>query len=65
MGEVLFGLLTERYERRSVMVTSKLGLSQWHRNLPDQMATAAAIGSSGSCTDTRWRCTRRARSRQA
>ena len=33
----------ERYERRSVMVTSNLVFSQWDRIFRDQMATAAAI----------------------
>ena len=42
-AEVLFTLLAERYERRSVMVTSKLVFSQWDRIFRDQMATAAAI----------------------
>ena len=42
-AEVLFTLLAERYERRSVMVTSNLVFSQWDRIFRDQMATAAAI----------------------
>jgi DNA replication protein DnaC len=42
-AEVLFTLLAERYERRSVMVTSNLIFSQWDRIFRDQMATAAAI----------------------
>ena len=42
-AEVLFTLLSERYERRSVMVTSNLVFSQWDRIFRDQMATAAAI----------------------
>lgn len=42
-AEVLFTLLAERYERRSVMVTSNLVFSQWNRIFRDQMATAAAI----------------------
>ena len=42
-AEVLFTLLAERYERRSVMVTSNLMFSQWDRIFRDQMATAAAI----------------------
>ena len=40
---MLFTLLAERYERRSVMVTSNLVFSQWDRIFRDQMATAAAI----------------------
>ena len=42
-AEVLLTLLAERYERRSVMVTSNLVFSQWDRIFRDQMATAAAI----------------------
>jgi DNA replication protein DnaC len=42
-AEVLFTLLAERYERRSVMITSNLVFSQWDRIFRDQMATAAAI----------------------
>jgi DNA replication protein DnaC len=42
-AEILFTLLAERYERRSVMVTSNLIFSQWDRIFRDQMATAAAI----------------------
>ena len=42
-AEVLFTLLAERYERRSVMITSNLVFSQWERIFKDQMATAAAI----------------------
>ena len=42
-AEVLFTLLAERYERRSVMVTTNLVFSQWDRIFRDQMATAAAI----------------------
>lgn len=42
-AEVLFTLLAERYERRSVMVTSNLVFSQWDRIFRDHMATAAAI----------------------
>jgi len=42
-AEVLFTRLAERYERRSVMVTSNLVFSQWDRIFRDQMATAAAI----------------------
>ena len=42
-AEVLFRLLAERYERRSVMVTSNLVFSEWDRIFMDKMATAAAI----------------------
>ena len=41
--EVLFTFLAERYERRSVMVTSNLVFSQWDRIFKDPMTTAAAI----------------------
>lgn len=42
-AEVLFTLLAERYERRSVLITSNLVFSQWERIFKDPMATAAAI----------------------
>ncbi len=41
--EVLFALLAERYERRSVMITSNLVFSQWDQIFKDPMTTAAAI----------------------
>ena len=41
--EVLFTLLAERFERRSVVVTSNLVFSQWNRIFKDPMTTAAAI----------------------
>lgn len=41
--EVLFTLLAERYERRSVLITSNLVFSQWDRIFQDPMTTAAAI----------------------
>lgn len=41
--EVLFTLLAERYERRSVAITSNLVFSQWDRIFKDPMTTAAAI----------------------
>lgn len=41
--EVLFTLLAERYERRSVMLTSNLVFSQWDKIFKDPMTTAAAI----------------------
>jgi hypothetical protein len=37
-AEALFTLLAERYERRSVMITSNLVFSQWERIFKDQMA---------------------------
>jgi len=42
-AEVLFTLLAERYERRSVIVTSNLVFGEWNRIFRDEMATAAAI----------------------
>jgi DNA replication protein DnaC len=41
--EVLFVLLAERYERKSVMITSNLPFSKWQRIFKDPMTTAAAI----------------------
>lgn len=41
--EVLFTLLAERYERRSVIITSNLVFSQWDKIFKDPMTTAAAI----------------------
>jgi DNA replication protein DnaC len=41
--EVLFTFLAERYERRSVMITSNLVFSEWNRIFKDPMTTAAAI----------------------
>jgi DNA replication protein DnaC len=41
--EVLFTLLAERYERKSVIITSNLVFSQWDRIFKDSMTTAAAI----------------------
>ena len=36
-------MLAERYERRSVILTSNLVFGEWDRIFRDQMATAAAI----------------------
>jgi DNA replication protein DnaC len=41
--EVLFTLLAERYERRSVLITSNLVFSQWDQIFKNPMTTAAAI----------------------
>jgi DNA replication protein DnaC len=41
--EVLFTLIAERYERRSLFITSNLVFSDWERIFKDQMTTAAAI----------------------
>ena len=40
---VLFTFLSERYERRSLMITSNLVFSEWDRIFKDPMTTAAAI----------------------
>ncbi len=41
--EVLFALLAQRYERRSVAITSNLVFSKWDQIFQDPMTTAAAI----------------------
>lgn len=41
--EVLFTFLAQRYERRSVLITSNLVFSKWDRIFKDPMTTAAAI----------------------
>ena len=40
---VLFTFLAERYERRSVMITSNLVFSKWDQIFKDPLTTAAAI----------------------
>ena len=42
-SEVLFTLIAERYERRSLGITSNLVFSEWDRIFANPMATAAAI----------------------
>ena len=42
-SEVLFTLIDERYERRSLGITSNLVFSEWERIFANPMATAAAI----------------------
>lgn len=42
-AEVLFTLMAERYERRSLIITSNLVFSQWDRIFKTPMTTAAAI----------------------
>jgi DNA replication protein DnaC len=42
-AEVLFTLIAERYERRSLIVTSNVVFSQWDQIFQSPMATAAAI----------------------
>jgi DNA replication protein DnaC len=41
--EVLFTFLAERYERRSVAITSNLIFSEWNQIFKDPLTTAAAI----------------------
>lgn len=41
--EVLFTLLSHRYERGSIMVTANLPFSEWEKIFKDPMTTAAAI----------------------
>jgi DNA replication protein DnaC len=41
--EVLFTFLAERYERKSVLITSNLVFSQWDQIFKNPMTTAAAI----------------------
>lgn len=42
-AEVLFTLMAERYERKSMLLTSNLVFSHWDRIFGNPMATAAAI----------------------
>lgn len=41
--EVLFTLLAERYERKSVMISTNLVFSEWERIFRDRLTTLAAI----------------------
>lgn len=41
--EVLFTFLAERYERKSVLITTNLVFSEWNRIFKDPMTTMAAI----------------------
>jgi len=41
--EVLFAFFSERYERKSLMITSNLVFSEWDKIFKDPMTTAAAI----------------------
>ena len=41
--QVLFTLLSDRYERASVMITSNLPFCKWEQIFKDPMVTAAAI----------------------
>ena len=49
--EVLFTLLAERYERRSVLITSNLVFSKWDQIFKDTMTTAAATRPRGASLD--------------
>jgi DNA replication protein DnaC len=40
---VLFTLVAERYERRSLLITSNLVFGEWERIFKNPMTTAAAI----------------------
>ena len=42
-SEVLFTLIAERYERRSLGITSNMVFSEWEKVFANPMATAAAI----------------------
>lgn len=42
-AEVIFTLMAERYERKSLLLTSNLVFSQWDRIFGNPMATSAAI----------------------
>lgn len=42
-AEVLFTLLAERYERRSIVITSNLVFSEWERIFKNPLSTMAAI----------------------
>lgn len=41
--DVLFTLMSERYERRSMLITSNVVFSEWNRIFTDPLTTAAAI----------------------
>ncbi len=41
--EVLFTFLADRYEKKSVIITSNLAFSKWDKIFKDSMITAAAI----------------------
>src|SRR5205814_4185776 len=42
-AEVLFTLMAERYERRSLVITSNLVFSEWDRIFKNPMTTAVAV----------------------
>ena len=41
--EVLFTLLAERYERRSLLITSNLVFSEWDKIFRNKLTTLAAV----------------------
>ncbi len=41
--EILFTFLSERYERRSLMITSNLVFKEWDKIFKDPMTTSAAV----------------------
>jgi len=41
--EVLFTLLADRYERKSLMISSNLVFSKWDKIFKDPMTTMAAV----------------------
>lgn len=43
-ADLLFTLIAERYERRSIGITPNLTFSEWDKVFSDPMATAAAAG---------------------
>ena len=43
LAEVLFTLIAERYECRSLGITSNLVFSEWEKVFANSMATAAAL----------------------
>jgi DNA replication protein DnaC len=61
--EVLFTLLAERYERRSVMITTNLVFSKWEQIFKDPMTTAAAVDRlvhHSVILELNWKCSYRA-----
>ncbi len=57
--EVLFTFFAERYERRSLLVSSNLVFSQWAKIFQDPMTTMAAIDRLVPITRSSWNLTAR------